>query len=63
MRKDARKEMEGWRVLVKNQSGLLVPDDAVMVSQSDAEQRAVDIAKREIRNLGETPPNGCQYWV
>jgi hypothetical protein len=45
-----RGEMESWRVPVKNRSGLLVPDDAVMVSQSDVEQRPVDFAKREIRN-------------
>ena len=54
-----REDSGGWHPIVKDRQGRLVCDDigAPWISQSQAEKRAVDIAKREIAKMGEAAPD------
>lgn len=51
-----RDESGGWHPIVKDRHGRLLNDEieASWISQSEAEGRAVCIAKRELNKIGET---------
>ncbi len=57
-------EAGGWYAVVNDPQGRLVSDGikAPWISQSEAEKRAVDIAKRELAKMGEATPKEYPDW-
>lgn len=59
-----RERSGGWHPIVRDRQGRKVSDEieAPWLSRSEAEIRAVGVAKHELEKMGETVPDGYPNW-